>query len=607
MLIGTVLFNRYKIVKLLGSGGFGDTYLAEDLNLPKHHQCVVKHLQLKPPNTIAALPTAKRLFKTEAEALYSLGKHDQIPTLYADFEEQGEFYLVQEFIDGEDLTKEIYPGNILPEKEVRKLLQDILEVLEVVHHQKIIHRDIKCQNIMRRRRDRKIILIDFGAVKETMTINAQGKSILTIGIGTPGYQSSEQANGRPRLCSDIYAVGMLGIYALTGIQPHDLPKDPRNDEVIWRNFVNVSEEFANILTKMVRYHFSDRYPSATEALTALKPPPKSHDPSRRGLIKAAGLVLTGVGLAVIGERLLFPEKTQKGSTEKQNDKPVYSPSPTKESSKPQNNLQKFKFEVVSTNAQGSITNRRNGEAEYFQEDLGNGVKLEMVQIPGGSFLMGSPESEKERFSFEETQHQVTVPGFFMGKYEVTQEQYEAIMGKNPSKFKGINRPVETVSWNDAVEFCQKISQKTGKNYRLPSEAEWEYACRARTTTPFYFGESITPDLVNYDGNYPYASASKAKYRQQTTEVGTFPPNAFGLYDMHGNVWEWCLDDWNENYINAPTDGSAWIRQSAEYKLLRGGSWFNLAWYCRAANRGRYSRDGRVNDCGFRVALSFRTL
>jgi formylglycine-generating enzyme required for sulfatase activity len=152
----------------------------------------------------------------------------------------------------------------------------------------------------------------------------------------------------------------------------------------------------------------------------------------------------------------------------------------------------------------------------------------MVEIPAGTFYMGSPENEEGRYDNESPQHQVNVPSFFIGKYPLTQAQYQAIMGNNPAYFKGNNRPVEMVDWNDAVAFCQKLSQKTGKNYKLPSEAQWEYACRAGTTTPFYFGESITPDLVNCDGNYPYADAPKGQYREQTTDVGTFPPNAFGL-------------------------------------------------------------------------------
>ncbi|MEH2243041.1 SUMF1/EgtB/PvdO family nonheme iron enzyme [Nostoc sp.] len=234
-------------------------------------------------------------------------------------------------------------------------------------------------------------------------------------------------------------------------------------------------------------------------------------------------------------------------------------------------------------------------------DLGNDITLEMVQIPGRTFMMGSPAGEAERDKDESPQHEVKVPGFFMGKYEITQAQYQVIMGNNPSNFKGEKRPVEQVSWDDAVEFCKKLSQKTGKTYRLPSEAEWEYACRARTKTPFSFGETINTDLVNYNGNYPYGSVPKGEYRQQTTDVGKFAPNSFGLYDMHGNVWEWCQDVYNDNYQGAPKDGNAWLTgKDNNIKLLRGGSWFSLARYCRSAFRGTNARANRGNVVGFRV-------
>ncbi len=235
-------------------------------------------------------------------------------------------------------------------------------------------------------------------------------------------------------------------------------------------------------------------------------------------------------------------------------------------------LQTFQFQTVTVDARGNITKRDNHSAKYFVEDLGNGVTLEMVQIPGGKFLMGSPEGEEGRNDNEGPQHEVTVPGFFMGKYVVTQAQYQTIMGNNPARFQGENRPVENVSWNDAVEFCKRLSEKTGRTYRLPSEAEWEYAARAGTTTPFYFGETITTDLANYDGNYTYASAPKGEYREQTTDVGKFLPNSFGLYDMCGNVFEWCLDKYHNNYGQAPKDGSAWLEGNNNRRLLRGGFW-----------------------------------
>ncbi|MEY2911457.1 MAG: hypothetical protein RLZZ184_766, partial [Cyanobacteriota bacterium] len=272
--------------------------------------------------------------------------------------------------------------------------------------------------------------------------------------------------------------------------------------------------------------------------------------------------------------------------------------------KPKNNFNSFSFQTVTTNFQGKIIKQTNKSAKYFTEELGNGVLLEMVQIPAGKFMMGSQENEQGIESNEKPQHQVTVTSFWMAKYPLTQAQYQAIIGTSPSRFKGNNRPVENVSWNDAIAFCEKLSQRTGKGYRLPSESEWEYACRAGTTTPFYFGETITPELVNYNGNHPYAAAPKGQYRGQTTDVGIFPPNAFGLYDMHGNVWEWCLDDWHDNYINAPRNSTSWKSKNSRWKLLRGGSWFYRASYSRSANRFKLSRENTYSHVGFRVVVVY---
>lgn len=265
------------------------------------------------------------------------------------------------------------------------------------------------------------------------------------------------------------------------------------------------------------------------------------------------------------------------------------------------------FETVTVDKNGEVIKRYpNKQAKFFKEDLGNAVTLEMVSIPESSFKMGSPSGEKDRTSSESPQHDVNVPAFFMGRFEVTQEQYQKVMGKNPSNIQGKKRPVQQVYWNDAVEFCKKLSDKTGRKYRLPSEAEWEYACRAGTNTPFHFGETITTELANYNGDYIYASESKGKYRQQTTEVGSFPPNNFGLYDMHGNVWEWCQDTWHESYEKAPRDGSAWIDTNYNFRLLRGGAWIDIPGLCRSASRSYYDRAVRVyiiGSIGFRVVCA----
>ncbi|MEH2162178.1 MAG: SUMF1/EgtB/PvdO family nonheme iron enzyme [Nostoc sp.] len=256
------------------------------------------------------------------------------------------------------------------------------------------------------------------------------------------------------------------------------------------------------------------------------------------------------------------------------------------------------------------SNRSRKRAEFFSENLGNDVVLEMIAIPGSQFLMGSPENEPKRLDSESPQHTVTLQPFLMGKFPVTQRQWAIVaalkkvnidLAPDPSRFKGANQPVERVSWDDAIEFCARLSNKTGKIYRLPSEAEWEYACRAGTTTPFYFGEMITTDLANYNGNYTYNSGTKGEYRKQTTDVGKFPPNPFGLFDMHGNIWQWCQDTWHENYNKAPNDGSAWVTDD-DKRLLRGGSWDADPCDCRSAFRDCRGRGRRSYDVGFRVVL-----
>ncbi len=584
-MLGRTLRNRYQIIKDLGQGGFGDTYLAKDLDLPGQPHCVVKHLKpkgLKP----ADLPIAKRLFDKEAETLHKLGKlHDQIPSLFAHFEEKGKFYLVQDFIEGHDLTKELILGKKLSESYTITLLHDILAVLAIVHQQNVIHRDLKPANLMRRQ-DGKIILIDFGAVKEisTIVVNAQGQTKLTIGIGTPGYTPSEQANGKPKLASDIHAVGMIGIQALTGQPPYTLPEDPQTGEVIWRNQAQVSNNLANVLDKMVRDHFSQRYQNAEQALQAilsLSPPPTP----------------TPTPPPPPPTPTVYQSLGNK------------SPQPVKVLSIP---LKTVQFETVTVNSKGQITKRSQSQAQVFTETIANGVTLEMVSIPKGNFKMGAPASEVGSRDYERPQHQVTIKPFLMGKYPITQAQWAAVaklpkiqydLKPDPSHFKGKNLPVEEVSWNDAVEFCARLSRKTGRSYRLPSEAEWEYACRAGTTTPFHFGDTVTPDLVNYEGNYPYGAAPKGIYRKKTTAVGSFPPNSFGLYDMHGNVWECCQDIPHGNYNGAPTDGSAWETSGSDYRVRRGGSWLNNAVICRSANRNYYSAGYRNRNIGFRVALA----
>lgn len=292
---------------------------------------------------------------------------------------------------------------------------------------------------------------------------------------------------------------------------------------------------------------------------------------------------------------------------------------------PAEELQPFEFKTVTVDTHGQVVKEEQNQAFYFVELLGDvRLGIEMVAIPGGTFVMGSPPDEAQRYEDESPQHKVTVQPFFLGKYPITQAQWRFVaelpqvnreIESDPSYFKGDNRPVEQVSWYDAIEFCDRLSQYTGRSYRLPSEAEWEYACRAGTTTPFHFGETITTDVANYCGvdeksgntlykGY-YGAGPLGEYRQETTPVGSFDvANAFGLYDLHGNVWQWCADHWHKNYEGAPTDGRAWLDDNENdnrfNRLLRGGSWGSNPAYCRSAYRYYNYPDNDYTGIGFRV-------
>jgi formylglycine-generating enzyme required for sulfatase activity len=236
----------------------------------------------------------------------------------------------------------------------------------------------------------------------------------------------------------------------------------------------------------------------------------------------------------------------------------------------------------------------------------------MVATPAGSFLMGSPADEPERNDDEGPQHQIRLAGFFLGRTPITQAQWKVVAGwekveldlnSDPANFKGPNRPVERVNWLEAVEFCRRLRARTGRSYTLPSEAQWEYACRAGTTTPFHCGATLTAELANYNASSTYGGGPKFTCRERTTDVGSFPANPWGLHDMHGNVWEWCMDTWHDSYVGAPEDGSAWRDQGAAEsatRLLRGGSWYGIPRHSRSASRSWFEPDIRSGDIGFRV-------
>jgi formylglycine-generating enzyme required for sulfatase activity len=284
--------------------------------------------------------------------------------------------------------------------------------------------------------------------------------------------------------------------------------------------------------------------------------------------------------------------------------------PTQTPAKPA--LLTFDFHSVTLDATGKQTARKPGNATYFPEDLGNGITLDMVKIPGGTFQMGAVKGEEGASDDEFPQNPVTVKDFWMGKFVVTQEQWKTIallpqiktvLKESPAHFKGPNLPVESISWYEAKEFCDRLSKITKRTFDLPTEAQWEYACRAGTTTPFHSGETITTSVANFDGDYTYGKALKGTYRKTTIAADSFDPNAFGLYNMHGNVWEWCLDPWHENYNDTPKDDRVWDASNdsgSKLRLVRGGSWPDSPGYCRSAVRLNYDPALQDFSIGFRV-------
>lgn len=567
-----LLRHRYKILKPLGQGGFGKTYLAEDID-NFNELCVVK--QLICPTQDQYIEKKLQLFLREARQLQKLKQNPQVPSLLAYFEDHQHPYLVQEFVDGQNLQEELDQDGIFNENKIRRLLLDLLPILQDIHKQNIIHRDLKPVNIMRRYADQHLVLIDFGIAKQDSFSKLMQSGTI---LGTEGFAPLEQfIDGKVCPASDLFSLGVCCFNLLTGIYPNHLKHLQGYAWVNeWQSHLPqpVSQDLAAIIGKLLRIKICDRFVSADEVLAALAPAQGSND----------SLTSVSTSWPTAISNTISPRHGQS------------------QLSLPYSTLEPFSFEGLEVDTQGQIINRSHYLGQRFLEDLGNDT-LEMVAIPEGQFWMGSADHDPQRFGDEGPQNVVSIAPFYLGRVLITQSQWQQIMGNNPSSFKGAKRPVEQVSWIDVMEFCQRLSDRTQRPYRLPSEAEWEYACRAGTTTPFHFGASITSDLANYDRNQAHDSGPQGQYRKQTTEVGSFPANAFGLYDMAGNLWEWCQDTWHSSYHNAPKNGSAWEEEDSSYRILRGGAWIYSPRYCRSAARYYVSQDCSNFYIGFRVALS----
>jgi formylglycine-generating enzyme required for sulfatase activity len=582
-----LLNDRYRVIRSLGKGRFTRTYLAEDLEVG-FGKCAIE--QFAPLPGIYAdrelWQQTKIEFGQEAERLLQLERHPQIAKLIDYFEVDNCLYSVSHFVPGLTLKDELEQQGNFSEAKILELLNDLLPVLQFIHQHQVIHGDIQPEKIIRTSsaassRDKgNLVLVDF-AIAQTRSR-----------FGKPRYAPLEQMRGFIYPASDLYSLGVTCIRLLTGcLPPPDTPDEfyhPISDRWLWQELPqgkNLSLQLQQVLNNLLPELVKDRYQSAEEVLAALNFSNAVSPSAVGGSLAIRSAEKTGALVKPVVEPGIdrLPQPTAIANTQK---------------------LAVQNFEVITVNARGKTVSTRSCEAQYLTEDLGGGVTLEMACIPSGNFQMGSPGNEEGRFESEHPQHSVAISSFFIGKFLVTQKQWEAIMQTNPSHFKGPHRPVEQISWHEANEFCQRLAQKTGKPYRLPSEAEWEYAARAGTTGPFHFGDTITAELANYDATRTYASGTKGLYRRETTPVGTFSPNSFGLYDVHGNVWEWCADPWHDNYQGAPTDGRVWEQDGhPKYRVLRGGSSGNHPRNCRSSDRGRGLSDYWYFAIGFRVACS----
>lgn len=534
--------DRYRALKAIGQGGFGKTFLAQDEGKPSQPRCVIKQFAfetINPNVSQGTLDVAIRLFEQEAKRLDDLGKHPQIPELLSFTVHEGKQYLIQEFIDGETLEQELTRVGAFSEQQVRDVLVEVLQILEFVHSKSVIHRDISPDNIIRRRSDQKLVLVDFGAAKHaTATLLVKTGT----GIGKPSYGAPEQMLGKSVFQSDLFGLGVTCLHLLTNVEPFTL-YDVLENEYQWRQFLNgkvVRDEFGKLLDRLTAYRVKERPSSVIETLQVLQP--------KAAPVKPAPLSVV----------------------------PLQQAKPSSLSG------------IFSQPVHAHVSTPNNSLVLY----CGNGVKLELVKVAAGSFNMGSNER------YEKPIHQIRLQEFLIGKYQVTQVQYQAVTGKNPSDFRGAQNPVENVSWNDAMEFCQKLSQKTGRQVRLSTEAEWEYAAKGGNQSKGY--EYSGSNNLSEVGWYRKNSG------MTTHSVGQKKANELGIYDMSGNVWEWCLDDFHNGYEGKPdrlkdNGNEPWGGMNlSQNHMLRGGSWNYNAGDCRSAYRHYFLARSRSSIVGFRV-------
>jgi formylglycine-generating enzyme required for sulfatase activity len=660
---------KYEVLGKLGEGGMGSVWKAKHAFL----DCLVAIKVLK--TGVTADPEAADRFLQEMRAVGKL-QHPRIVRAL-DAERAGNLLLlVMEYVEGVNLDRLVKKKGPLPVRYACLWIIEAAEGLQHAHDQGLVHRDIKPANLMMTAKTKEIKILDFGLAR--LPRDQHGKGDQTkhqTFMGTPEYVAPEQVTDARSadIRADIYSLGATLYFLLAGRPPFvaktalevlvaHLQEEPPPLSA-WRK--DVPAELVAVVAKMLAKSPDDRYRTTAEASAALLPfvagakkseqepasgPPPlpepmwealSAPPARRGRKKERpthGLVR----VAIVASVLLTPvaawivlsvmpsAPTDKGASGREAKGKAPEPKPDGKNDGGNENKQ----------AKGPPA---GGKLEPGPREITSSIGMKLVRIPPGTFTMGSPAGEKDRSDDEGPQHEVEITkAFHLGEKEVTQRQFKEVMGYNPRFFSrdgekgpGLEYkngdpaggkgkvtgstddfPVELVSWDEAVEFCDKLTKRdrdTGKigrelKYRLPTEAEWEYSCRggAPSYQTFHFGNSLSSRQANFDGNHPYGGAAKGDYLQRTTKVGSYEKNAFGLYDMHGNVWEWCADRYDKDYYQSGPASGPWRDPAGPSRgsgrVLRGSSWSRFGRNCRSASRGRNAPVDRHRNGGFRVAL-----
>ncbi|NBO63391.1 MAG: hypothetical protein EBU88_00810 [Acidobacteria bacterium] len=538
----------YLLIEKIGSGQFGEVWKAQ------------KYEMIAPPCAIK-FPTGRssnvESVMREAKVWMRASGHPNVVTMIEAGVYDGQLIIVSEYVQTGSLQDWLERhGGRAPSTEVAvEMMIGILSGLEHLHQQEIIHRDLKPANILLQIETPR--LADFGLAR---VLNSMTSS-MTVAGSLP-YMAPETFRKIRTEQTDLWAAGVIFYEMLTGKLPFNGDDLASTMGMVINQAVpplqdHLQARFGAIIERALEKDMSQRYRTAGQMRDALR----------------------AVSQRV--EKTVSPGQSSRG-------------------------LSSLISNLLTTRPQSIPGPDPNG----VNEDIGNGVVIEMIRVPGGRFKMGSERRQDSIFNDEGPLHEVRVREFLIGRYPVTQAEWKAVMATNPSYFKGDRLPVENVSWEEAREFCRRLNQKVGlsgtSGYRLPSEAEWEYAARAGTTTDYCFGESINTDLANYDGSQS-SDRRKGRYRGKTVEVGSLgSPNAWGLFDMHGNVSEWCEDDFHSSYDSAPADGRPWVDMiRASFRINRGGGWYDPAVNCRSSSRGYDAPGYRGFIIGFRLARTLR--